>query len=157
MKCGRLTTLIGTKYNHNMWFLGDFWQLQSRLQVKSESESHSVVSNSVTPWTIQSMEFFRPEYWSGWPFPSPGDLPNPGIEPGSPALQADSLPTKLSGKPGLLVQNWIPVLECCDSQDGIERDALILLLYHYYVLLLTSDYNITTNANSFNPHKNSII
>ena len=43
------------------------------------------------------MEFSRPEYWSGQPFPSPGDLPNSGIEPGSPALQADSLPTELSG------------------------------------------------------------
>ena len=39
-----------------------------------------------------SMGFSRQEYWSGWSFPSPGDLPNPGIEPGSPALQADSLP-----------------------------------------------------------------
>ena len=38
-----------------------------------------------------SMEFSRQEYWSGQPFPSPGDLPNPGIESGSPALQADSL------------------------------------------------------------------
>ena len=45
------------------------------------------------------MEFSRPEYWSGWPFLLAGDLPNPGIEPGSPALQADSLPTELSGKP----------------------------------------------------------
>ena len=43
------------------------------------------------------MEFSRPEYWSELPFPSPGDLPNPGIEPGSPELQADSLPTELSG------------------------------------------------------------
>ena len=50
-------------------------------------------------WTIQSMEFSRPEYWSGQPFPSPGDLPNPGIKPRSPALHADSLPTELSGKP----------------------------------------------------------
>ena len=39
------------------------------------------------------------EYWSGEPIPSPGDLLNPGIEPGSPALQADSLPTERSGKP----------------------------------------------------------
>ena len=39
--------------------------------------------------------FFRQEHWSGLPFPSPGDLPDPGIEPGSPALQADSLPTEL--------------------------------------------------------------
>ena len=43
------------------------------------------------------MEFSRTEYWNEWPFPSPGDLPNPGIEPRSPALQADSLPTELSG------------------------------------------------------------
>ena len=42
------------------------------------------------------------EYWSGKPIPSPANLPNPGIEPGSPALQADSLPIELSGKLGLL-------------------------------------------------------
>ena len=53
----------------------------------------------VTPWTIQSMEFSRPEYWSGYTFPSPGDLPNPGIKPRSPALQADSLPAEPQGKP----------------------------------------------------------
>ena len=52
-----------------------------------------------TPWTIQSMEFSRSEYWSGSPIPSPMDLPNPGIKPGSPALQVDSLPKELSGKP----------------------------------------------------------
>ena len=51
-----------------------------------------------TPQTIAcqaplSMGFSRQEYWSGLSFPSPGDLPDPGIEPGSPALQADSLPT----------------------------------------------------------------
>ena len=44
------------------------------------------------------MEFSRPEYWSGNPISSPVDLPDPGIEPGSPALWADSLPTELSGK-----------------------------------------------------------
>ena len=46
-----------------------------------------------------SMGFSRQEYWSGYPFPSPGDLPDPGIKPGSPALQLDSLPTELQGKP----------------------------------------------------------
>ena len=46
------------------------------------------------------MESSRPDYQSGQPIPSPADLPDPGIEPGSPALQADSLPTKLLGKPG---------------------------------------------------------
>ena len=44
------------------------------------------------------MEFPRQEYWSGWPCPSPEDLPNPEIEPGSPALQIDSLPFELQGK-----------------------------------------------------------
>ena len=54
----------------------------------------------VIPWIVAcqaplSMGFSRQEYWSGLPFPSAGDLPNPGIEPRSPALQADSLPTEL--------------------------------------------------------------
>ena len=53
-----------------------------------------------TPWTVAcqappSMGFSRQEYWSGLPFPSPGDLLDSGIEPGSPAFQADSLPTEL--------------------------------------------------------------
>ena len=56
-----------------------------------------------TPWTVAcraplSMGFSRQEYWSGLPFPSPGDLPDPGIEPRSPALQADSLLTELQVK-----------------------------------------------------------
>ena len=46
-----------------------------------------------------SVGFFRQEYWSGLPFPSPGDLPNPGVEPGSPALQADALSSQPPGKP----------------------------------------------------------
>ena len=45
------------------------------------------------------MEFSRPEYWSGEPFPSPGDLPNSGIKPRSPVLQADSLPAEPLRKP----------------------------------------------------------
>ena len=56
-----------------------------------------------TPWTVAhqaplSMGSSRQEYWSGLPFPSPGDLPNPGIEPGSPALQADALSSEPPGK-----------------------------------------------------------
>ena len=54
---------------------------------------------TLTPWTIQSMEFSRSEYWSGWPFPSPGDLSNPGMKPRFPALQVDSLPAEPQGKP----------------------------------------------------------
>ena len=56
----------------------------------------------VTPWTVArlaplAMEFSRQEYWSELPFPSPGHFPNPGIEPGSPTLQADPSPTELLG------------------------------------------------------------
>ena len=67
--------------------------------------SHSVLSDSLpTPWTVAykaplSMEFSRQEYWRGLPFPSPGDLLEPGIEPGSLALQADALPSEPPGKP----------------------------------------------------------
>ena len=62
------------------------------------------MSDSATPWTVayqapSSMEFAREEYWSGLPFPSPGDLPDLGVEPGSPTLQADALPSELPGKP----------------------------------------------------------
>ena len=57
----------------------------------------------MTPWTVACqaplfMEFSRQEYWSGLPFPTPGDLPDPGIEPGSPTLQADSLPFEPLGE-----------------------------------------------------------
>ena len=56
-----------------------------------------------TPWTVAhqaplSMEFSTQEYWIGLPFPSPGDFPNPGIKPGSPALTGEFLTTEPSGK-----------------------------------------------------------
>ena len=50
------------------------------------------------------MGFSRQEYWSGLPFPSPGDLPNPGIEPRSPALQADALSSEPPGKPPMYLK-----------------------------------------------------
>ena len=70
-------------------------------------KSLSHVRLFVTPWTIAyqaplSMGFSRQEYWSGLPFPSPGDLPNPGIKPRFPALQADSLPAEPPGTPSHL-------------------------------------------------------
>ena len=76
---------------------------------KVKSLSH--VRLLVTLWTVAyqaslSVGFSRQEYWSGLPFPSPGDLPDPGIEPGSPTLQADALtsepPAKLLGLKGTI-------------------------------------------------------
>ena len=61
------------------------------------------MSDSATPWSVThqaplSMEFYSSEKWSWLPFPPPGDLPNPGIKPGAPALQADALPSEPPGK-----------------------------------------------------------
>ena len=63
-----------------------------------------VAQSMSDPWTIAhqahpSMEFSRQEYWTGLPFPSPGDLPDPGIRPGSPTLRADALPSEPPGNP----------------------------------------------------------
>ena len=71
---------------------------------KKKVKLPSHVQLSENPWTVAyqappSMEFSRQEYWSELPFPSLGDLPDPGIEPGSPALQADALPSEPPGKP----------------------------------------------------------
>ena len=67
-------------------------------------KSFSRVQLFVTPWTVAyqappAMEFFRQEYYSELPFPSSGDLSDPGIEPGFPALQANTLPSEPPGKP----------------------------------------------------------
>ena len=68
--------------------------------MKQKVKSWSRVRLFVTPWTVAyqghlSMGFSRQEYWSGLPFPSPGDLPNPGMDPGSPTLRADTLPAEV--------------------------------------------------------------
>ena len=66
------------------------------------------------------MEFSRPEYWSGQPFPSPGDLPNLGIEPRSPALQVDSLPSEPLGKPKNTGVGSLSLLQGNLPNPGIE-------------------------------------
>ena len=71
---------------------------------EGSSVSCLVISDSVIPWTVAhqtplSVEFCRQEYWNGFPFPSPGNLPNPRTEPGPLALQADSLPSEPQRKP----------------------------------------------------------
>ena len=75
----------------------DFSQKKIYLIYK-KGKSLSRVQHFETPWTIQSMNFSRPEYWSGQHFPSTGDIPKLGIKPNSPALQVDSLPAEPQGK-----------------------------------------------------------
>ena len=71
------------------------------------------MSDSETPWTVAyqappSMGFSRQEYWSGLPFLSPGDLPDPGMEPVSPALEADALTSESPGKPPRILE-WVAI------------------------------------------------
>ena len=110
------------------------------------SESCSVVSNSLQPPTIQSMEFSRPECWSGQPCPSPGDLPNPGIKSRSPTLQADSLPAELAGKPRLVSTRcyFVPSPSVCQRQSSVKANVKFVLclngplIYHQYWNKFTS-------------------
>ena len=72
----------------------------------------------MTPWAVTlPIEFSRQEYWSGLPFSSPGDLPNPGIEPGSPTLQADAL---TSAPPESEIKSEVAqsCLTLCDPVDS---------------------------------------
>ena len=83
-------------------------RLTCKFHTFEQCVSHTVVSDSAIPWTVALqaplfMDFYRQEHWSGFPVPSPGDFPNPGIEPGSPSLQADSLPSEPQEKPFCIV------------------------------------------------------
>ena len=94
------------------WLIQFVWGMNNRNNsfihhaqcAKVKAKSLSRVWLFATPWTVacqalQSMGFSRQEYWSGLPFPSPGNLPDPGTEPRSPTLQADALPSEPPGKP----------------------------------------------------------
>ena len=85
---------------------------QTLTDIKGETDSNTIIVQSLAqscptlcnPWTVAhqaplSMGFSRQEYWSGLPFPSPGYLPDPGIEPRSPTLEADALTSEPPGKP----------------------------------------------------------
>ena len=89
------------------------------------------------------MEFSRSEYWSGWLFPSLGDLPNPGIEPRSPALQLDSLPPEPPGKPkstgvgSLSLLQWIFLTQ--ESNRGLLHCRWIIYQLSHKGRLYTCD------------------
>ena len=92
--------------------------------------SCSVMSDSATSWTLPrqaplSMEFSRQEYWSGLLFHSSGDPPNPGIEPGSPVLQADSL--------------W--------SESLVTQKILVQCIRWYILKNLTNEHKTITSSN----------
>ena len=106
------------------------WACEKGLKVKVK-----VAHSLWPPQTIQSIEFSRPEYWSGYPFLSPGDLPNPGIKPRSPALQVDSLQAEPQGKPkntgvgSLSLLQWIILTQ--ESNQGLLHCRWILYQLSY--------------------------
>ena len=111
------------------WLCYFYCTLLSALKVKVKSLSR--VWLFATPWTVAhqaspSMEFSRHEYWSGLPIPSPGDLPDPGIEPRSPALQADTLPSELPGN--LESTIWISSNKLYEDIFFLQAPTLILKL-----------------------------
>ena len=95
----------------------------------------------MTPWTVAHqvplfMGFSRQEYWSGLPFPSPGDLPDPGVEPGSPALQADSYMWDLFLK--IIETRFVVIrLDARDGGGGIggkwSKGTCLCVLSHSFV------------------------
>ena len=101
------------------------WKLDYKTAEKVKVKLFSHVQLFGTPWTIAyqaslSIGFSRQEYWSGLPFPSPGDLPNPGIEPGSPALQADTLPSE---PPWALIKKKLSAKELMLLNCGVGKDS----------------------------------
>ena len=93
----------------------------------------------VTQWTIQSMEFSRPDYCSGSPFPSPGDLPNPGMEAKSPTLQVDPLLAEPRGKPQDFYEERIKKRFTCYSTR-----VTIFLLFHKWMATSISPPQVST-------------
>ena len=103
---GSRVSVLQHEKNSGEWL---WWWLHNAivfilLNLILKMKSLSCVRLFAIPWTAACkaplyMGFFGQELWSGLPFPSPGDLPDPGIKPRSPALQADSLPSELPGKP----------------------------------------------------------
>ena len=109
------------------------------------------MSDSLQPHGL-SMELSRLEHWSVYPFHSPGDLPNPGIEPRSPALQADSLPAEPQGKPKNIGVGSLSLLQQIsptqESDPGLLHCRQILYQLSYDGSPFTNMWNLKRKSNS---------
>ena len=131
--------------------------LDSVLPLACESESHSVVSYSLQPQGLySSWNSLGQNIGVGKPFPSPGDLPNPGIEPRSPVLQVDSLPAEPQGEPfeclGLSQRGGLLLKFSLSSESGLPSRftwPFPLCLYHLTLFLLTPKHLILGILSNF--------
>ena len=115
------------------------------------AQSRPTLCDPYSLWTVAcqaplSIEFSRPEYWSGYPIPSPGDLPDPRNQTRSPALQADSLPAELPGNRRIVQMNLFQVRNRdadienrCMTQDGGRGHKLGDWNLHTYTTMCKSD------------------
>ena len=110
----------------------------SNFAINSESEVAQSRPTLCDPWTVAhqappSMGFSRQEHLSGLPFPSPGDLPDPGIEPRSPTLQADALTSAPPGKPpcipNLVISYYLNCCHCGLSLPAVLSDHMGCFVY----------------------------
>ena len=101
----------------------------------------SLVRLFATPWTVayqapSSRGFSRQEYWSGLLFPSPGDLPDPGIKPRSPALEADALTSEPPGKPPHRQVAYVPQASHLETGECLGRAGSVLMPSAQYLFRL---------------------
>ena len=113
------------------WWAVIYGVAESRTRLKRLSSSSSRTLAYQAP---QSMGFSRQVYWNGLTFPSPGDLPNPGIKPRSPALQADALQSEPPGKPLKKVKVAQSCLTLCEPMDYTVHGTLQARILEWVVL-----------------------
>ena len=123
--------------------------------------SHSVMSDSLHPHGAKaplSMGFSRQECWNGLPFPSPGDLLDPGIKPGSPAPWADSLPSELQGKlPPALEGRLFTTSTTWEAPVIYKHNNKCNLFTTYFALCAYSSQILTHSAFANNPMKQLLL
>ena len=118
------------------------------LKVKVKVRQLSRVGLSVTPWIVAqqvlpSMGFSRQEYWSGLPFPSPGDLPSSGIEPASPALQADALTSEPPGIPPTYIYiDRCNSVKCTQMSCSKQKPSKIQMNMYSFALSLLGEFPV---------------
>ena len=122
-------------------------------QPRDGTQVSHIAGGIFTSWATREAQ----EYWSGKPIPSPADLPNPGIEPGSPASQADSLPTELNWEKGFVIVQqtrslqiflWL-FLNTSGLHQYTPKILQIIILTAFLVDILTSDHLLTHYYNKF--------
>ena len=145
--------LLFTGNNERVQHIRMIWSLSKIVYIITTSVNYLSVSNSpfskwkwkslscirlfVTPWTIQFMEFSRSEYWSRYPFPSPWDFPNPGIEPRSPACKQVLYQLSLQGNPRIL--DWVAYLFSSGSSRPRNRAKVSCIAGRFFTRWAASE------------------